>query len=452
MRHFTVLLAAALVAGGCTRDKIIDTDPSSPAGVAKDATVAGPTATGTLSNDDPSSLNALTPDPITKPPFPAAPVSDVAKVVAGNGAFAVDLYRQLAKDPGNLFFSPSSISTALAMTYAGARADTAKQMEKTLRFPFTDAKLHTAYGQLLADLQATDAKGPDFRVANRLFGQQSYAFDKAFLDLETTRYGAPLQLVDFGQTEASRLTINKWVSVQTHDKIPELLAKGVLDDSTRLVLTNAVYFKGAWRDQFDESLTKDAPFSAFGTTKNVPTMHQTLDASYFETKDAQIVDLPYQSSDPSRVFTMTIVLPKPGVDLAQLEAQYDQLDTWTAAMKLAQIDLSLPKFKTTSKFELGDTLTKMGMPNAFDSTTADFSGMTKTERLWIAHVVHQAFIATDENGTEAAAATAVVMDGESAAPQLPTHVFNADHPFSVMIRDRKTGTLLFMGRIVDPVS
>jgi serpin B len=443
----TILLAATLVAGACSRDKIIDSQPPvTTNGVEPHAVGSNTVSSNTVGSND------VVPDPITKPPFPKPATTDVAKVVGGNGAFALDLYRQLTKAPGNVFFSPSSISTALAMTYGGARSDTAKQMEKTLHFPFTDARLHDAYGQLLADLQATDAKGPDFRVANRLFGQKSYAFDKAFLDLESKRYGAPLQLVDFGESEATRLTINKWVSVQTHDKIPDLLAPGVLDGDTRLVLTNAVYFKGAWRDQFDKSMTKDAPFSAFGTTKNVPTMHQTLDASYHETKDAQLLDLPYQSGDPDRVFTMTIVLPKPGVDLAQVEAQYDQLDTWVGSMKHARVDLSLPRFKTTSKFELGDVLSKMGMPLAFDQLKADFSGMTATERLWIAHVVHQAFIATDENGTEAAAATAVVMDGESAAPALPEKVFNADHPFSVMIRDRKTGTLLFMGRIVDPVS
>ncbi|MEO7091693.1 MAG: serpin family protein, partial [Polyangiales bacterium] len=312
----TILLAATLVAGACHRDTIIDSDPL-PIDTAKDASAPTSDAPVKTTAIEPSTV---APDPITKPPFPPASGTDVAKVVSGNGGFALDLYRQLAKEPGNLFFSPSSISTALAMTYAGARGDTAKQMQKTLRFPFTDAKLHEAYGQLLADLQAADPKGPDFRVANRLFGQQSYAFDKAFLELEAQRYGAPLQLVDFAKSEDTRLTINKWVSVQTHDKIPDLVAKGVLSNDTRLVLTNAVYFKGAWVDQFDKSRTTDAPFSAFGATKNVPTMHQALDARYLETKDAQLVELPYASGDPDRVFTMTNVLPRPGVDLAQLEA------------------------------------------------------------------------------------------------------------------------------------
>ena len=428
----TILLAAALSAGACSREPVIH-------------------AVETPSAVDAAKV-AVAPDPIAKPPVPPPATTDVAQVVAGNGAFAFDLYRQVAKQPGNVFFSPASISTALAMTYGGARGDTAKQMEKTLRFPFVDAKLHEGYGQLLADWQAADAKGPEFRVANRLYGQRSYAFDPAFLDLESKRYGAPLELVDFGKSEDARQTINHWVSVQTHDKIPDLLAPGVLDLDTRLVLTNAVYFKGAWLEPFDKSQTTNAPFTIGTTTKSVPTMHQTLQARYFETNDAQMIELPYGSGDPDRVFSMTIVLPKAGIDLAQIEAQLDRLDTWSSSMSYARVELSLPRFSTTSRFELGDALAKMGMPQAFDPQTADFSGMSKSERLWIAHVVHQAFIATDEAGTEAAAATAVVMDGESAVAPQPAHVLNVDHPFSVSIRDRKTGSVLFMGRIVDPVS
>ncbi|MEO7097073.1 MAG: serpin family protein [Polyangiales bacterium] len=391
------------------------------------------------------------------PPPPKAKLAPMpAGFVSSNDAFATDLYRELAKKDGNLFFSPASISTALAMTYAGAKGTTATQMAKALHFDLPAASLHPAFGALLARLDSSGPKLPELKVANRLWGNKggdkATKFEGPFLKTTNDDYGAKLEMLDFVKaTEPSRKTINDWVTAQTKGKINDLLPAGTITMSTRLVLTNAIYFKGKWVDEFEKTATKDAPFTlAAGTTKKVPLMHQTLHARYAENADAQLVELPYVSADPDHAVTMIVLLPRPAVGLAKLEAKLDakQLSTWVGALGGREVDLTIPRFKTTSSFELSKTLSTLGMPIAFDDK-ADFTGITKEEPVWISAVVHKAFVDVNEEGTEAAAATGVVVStGE--AVSVPPAVFRADRPFVFLLRDVSTGSILFMGRVADP--
>jgi len=396
------------------------------------------------------SAGAMKATPSAPPPLPPVP----AAFVESNDAFASDLYQRLAKDPGNVFFSPASVSTALAMTYAGAKGDTAKEMAKTLHFDLASKDLHEAFGSLLRRLDSPGGKDPELRVANRLFGQDGMPLEKPFTDLTKDRYQADLGVVDFVKaTEAARKTINLWVEGKTNAKIKDLLREGSLTSDTRLVLANAIYFKGNWVSKFDKKETKDDPFTLSpGKTKKTPMMHQTLDAPYAETGDAQVLTLPYQSATADHAMSMVIVLPKSVDGLSKIEGAMTgkQLASWAKQGSSSHVVVSMPKFKTTYTSEMGETLKKMGMPAAFDGAKADFSGMTKAAHLHIDRVVHKAFVDVNEEGTEAAAATAVVMADEGAAVPLPPKTFKADHPFLFMIRDDKTGSILFLGRVADP--
>jgi len=384
---------------------------------------------------------------------PRASKADVASVVEGNSAFAFDLYAKLKTAKGNLIFSPCSISTALAMTYAGARGDTAAEMEKTLRFALGQDALHPAMADLVDDL---NARGGDegkaayeLVVANRLWGQSGYNFLAPFLELNRTYYGAGLELVDFARaTEAARKKINAWVEDQTRDKIRELLKPGVLNALTRLVLTNAIYFKGNWASEFKKERTADAPFHVTPEkTVDAPMMRQTEKFGYAETGDVQVLDMPYVGDDLS----MTILLPKKADSLGDVEASLSaaQLKTWIARLREEKVAVFLPRFKVEFGLGLSETLKAMGMPLAF-SNAADFSGMDGTRDLYITAVIHKAFVEVNEEGTEAAAATGVVV-GLKSAPMKPL-VFRADRPFVFLIRDRATGSVLFIGRVTDPTA
>ncbi len=389
------------------------------------------------------------PAPVAKP-LTALP----AAFVVSNDGFASDLYAQLGKKPGNVFVSPSSISTALAMTYGGAKGATAKEMAKAMHFDLPTSDLHDAFHSLLARLDSTGGKNPELRIANRLFGQKGMTWETPFIELTKKDYGADLGIVDYLKAnEAARLTINGWVEGKTNSKITELLKPGTIDEMTRLVLTNAIYFKGNWASRFKKGDTKDEPFAlSAAKSKKVPTMHQLLETRYGETSDAQVISLPYQSADPDHAMSMVIILPKKADGLAALEKDFTakKLETYATSTTLNEVTLSLPKFKITYDVELSDTLRKMGMNMAFSEGLADFSGMTKEAHLYISKVVHKAFVDVDEEGTEAAAATAVVMNDESAAVPPPPKTFKADHPFAFMIRDDKTGSILFMGRVTEP--
>lgn len=377
--------------------------------------------------------------------------ADRAAVVEGNNAFATALYARLRGQSGNLFFSPESVSIALAMTYAGARGETAAQMAETLHFTLSPDKLHPAMGALLNDLNAAHT-GYQLRVANALWAQQGYTFLGSFLDLMKSDYGANFNQVDFkGATEAARSAIDQWVEQKTEDKIKDLIPPGALDRETRLVLANAIYFKGDWETQFDRAQTKDEDFhlSASQTVK-APLMHREGGFNYFNGSTFQALEIPYKSRDLS----MIVLLPNAIDGLPALEGSMtsDGVKQWLGQLRpVPKVVLTLPRFKMTRQFSLANTLAAMGMPMAFDHHPQDFTGMTAKPELYISDVVHKAFVDVNEEGTEAAAATGVIVTRALAVqrPQPPI-VFRADHPFVFLIRDNRSGGILFMGRVADP--
>lgn len=379
--------------------------------------------------------------------------SEVSTIVQGNTAFACDLYRQLSNSDRNLFFSPYSISNALAMTYAGARGQTAAEMARVLHFQLEPNLLHPAFAELIATLEPENAPAYQLAIANRLWGQKNYGFLPEFLNLTQRYYGAPLQEVDFlNATEEARLTINAWVEQQTHNKILDLLPEGVLKSSTALVLTNAIYFKGNWLYPFDASSTQNQPFYlSSGEQIEVPTMHQMEYWNFADLDSLQVLELPYEGESLS----MVILLPEQIDGLADLEQQLtpENLQTWLSSARDlpmmydgGPVSVWLPRFKLTSEFELKDTLSAMGMPQAFNDSS-DFSGMNGQTDLAISKVIHKAFVDVNEQGTEAAAATAVV-----AATRGGSQMFRVDRPFMFLICDRDSGSILFLGRVVNPLN
>lgn len=376
-------------------------------------------------------------------------VADAAlsELAAGNTAFALDLYQAIQGQDGNLFYSPYSISLALAMTYAGARGETERQMADTLHFALPQEQLHPAFNAL--DLQLTQQdQGEDafkLKVANSLWGQKDFAFRPEFLDLLAENYGAGLRLVDFmdeSAREQARLTINKWVEEQTEDKIKELLKQGILTQDTRLVLANAIYFKAEWEQPFLNG-TKEEPFTLLdGTQVTAPTMSRRAMTRYAGGEDYQAVEIAYKGGRMS----MVVFLPAPG-QFEAFEASLDaeRINAILQGLKQEDIRLFMPKFKYEAELSLAQTLADRGMPDAFDPLQADFSGMTGKRNLFIKHVEHKAFVAVDELGTEAAAATGIVSEIVS----MPIEV-RVDRPFIFLIRDGETGAILFVGRVVDP--
>jgi serpin B len=373
---------------------------------------------------------------------------DLQTVVKGNSAFGFDLYQELKGEKGNLFFSPYSISTALAMTYAGARGQTKKEMAEVLHFSLEQEPLHSSFSKLQSELNAIQDKGHvKVSIANSLWAQEGYHFLDTFFNLNKKYYGAGLNFVDFArETEATRKTINIWVEDKTQQKIKELIKQGMIDSLTTLVLCNAIYFKGDWLSQFDKTRTMDADFyiSPDNAIK-VPMMSQKSKFKFGDFGNFNAIELPYEGNDLS----MIVLLPKEIDGLAELERNLtnDNVGNWIDKLSnsyKSEILVSLPKFKTTSEFELAAALAEMGMPHAFAG--ADFSGMTGKKDLFISKVIHKAFVDVNEEGTEAAAATAVVMERGVSR----TLLFRADHPFVFLIRENKTGSILFIGRIVDP--
>ena len=374
--------------------------------------------------------------------------TDLATVVAGNNQFAFELYAQLAQEKGNLFLSPSSISTALAMTYAGARGQTAQEMARTLHFTLESARLNPAFAALLRQWKGEgQSRGYQLSVANALWGQQSFGFLPDFLNLIRKDYGAGLVEVDFlNDTELARKTINEWVEQQTQSKIKDLIQRGVLDRDSKLVLTNAVYFKGNWAAQFDKKLTKDQDFYLTAEDKiKTALMHRTGQYKYADAGTFQALELPYQGSELS----MLLLLPKQVDGLGALEKTLSasELSGLLARLHEQEVAVVLPRFQMTRAFRLNDVLAALDMPLAFDPAKADFTGMTESAPLFISAVVHKAFVDVNEEGTEAAAATGVVMAGR-ALPRVES--FRADHPFVFLIRDNRSGSILFLGRVTDP--
>jgi serpin B len=378
--------------------------------------------------------------------------SEQALLVEGNSAFAFELYQALREQEGNLFYSPHSISVALAMTYAGARGETAQQMADTLQFLLEQERLHPAFNWLDIELasrgegtQGKDDEGFSLNIVNAIWGQKDYGFLPAFLDVLAENYGAGLRILDFAnETEKSRLIINDWVSDQTEQRIKDLIPREVLTSGTRLVLTNAIYFNAAWEYPFDEDVTADGTFYLLDDGQViVPMMKQTESFGYTDGEGYQAVELQYDG----RELSMVILLPEAGNFQAFEEGlQAQKISDIISGLQSTGVALTMPKFEFDSEFSLKDTLAGMGMPIAF-SGAADFSGMTGSPDLYIDAVLHKAFVAVDEAGTEAAAATAVIMREEAPDQQAEVTI---NRPFIFLIRDIETGAILFVGRVMNP--
>jgi serpin B len=375
--------------------------------------------------------------------------ADVRTLVQGNNAFALDLFARLRNQEGNLFYSPYSISTALAMTSAGARGATAEQMAQVLHFSLDARRLHPAFAELIRAINGHGLpRDYQLNVAQSLWGDASLAVQPDFANLIHSNYGARLRLTDFRRlSEEARRQINHWVEERTNDKIKELLHRNDIDSLTRMVLVNAIYFKAAWQHPFQEKATqKDAVFHVAGKQLKTAMMRQTGEFNYAEGEGFQALELPYEGGDLS----MVVLLPREKDGLGKLEQSLTaaKLDSHLAQLKSRRVQVGLPRFKLKARFDLSEVLQAMGMPLAFTSA-ADFSGISTTQKLMISKVIHQAFVDVNEGGTEAAAATAVVMREAAPPPETPVP-FQADHPFLFLLRDRNTGSILFLGRVTDP--
>ncbi|GAK58509.1 proteinase inhibitor I4, serpin [Candidatus Vecturithrix granuli] len=376
----------------------------------------------------------------------------VDQLVEGNNRFALQLYQKLRTPDGNLFFSPYSISSAIAMTYAGARGETATQMAETFHFQLEQDALHLAFANLATQFQNVQESGNVvFKIANALWIQEDFDLLDAFLDVVKEYYQAGLFQVNFQEAyENVRADINAWVAEQTNQKIKDLLAPGTLSNLTRLVLTNAIYFKGDWAAQFDKEETQEESFwlNPEKETKLLM-MHRKDSFKYAEDERIQVLQLPYAGEEIS----MVVLLPRTKDGLVEMETQltFEDLIRWIDQSSLREVEVFLPKFTLTSQFSLSDTLKAMGMCTAF-SEQADFSGMEASKSLSISDVIHKAFVEVNEEGTEVAAATAVIIGVTSVAEPQPIPVFRADHPFLFLIRDNQSGSILFIGKIMNPAS
>ncbi len=382
------------------------------------------------------------------------PPADVTTQAHDDEQFAFDLYAKLAATPGNIFFSPYSISTALGMAYAGAETSTATAMATTMHYEMPADRVQAARNALdlalasRADAGTSEDGGPfKLNVANALWAQRGLALEEPFLDTLAEDYGAGVRVEDFTTAPATAVAdINAWVNTATAGKIPMLLGPSDVTTSTRLVLTNAVYFNGSWKVAFDPTKTEPAPFNELdGSAPSVPFMHGDLETGYAAGTGWQAVEMPYSNQD----LTLTVIVPDAGQESAveaQLSASF--FDSVVAAEQLGIVTLSIPKFSAKTSAHLAAPLVQLGMGPAFTPGVADFSGIDGQNDLFISDVVHQATVTVDEAGTEAAAATAVGIAG-NAAPGLEV-TLTIDRPFFVVLRDRPTGAILFVGRIVAP--
>jgi serpin B len=385
--------------------------------------------------------------------LPVGAARDVQATVSASNQLALDLYQHLGGRAGNLFFSPYSITKTLAMTCAGARGDTAREMAAVLHLGDT-GRQHQAFLELRELLNRSLAGGPfggrpvQLHLAAALWGQRGYHFDRRFRDLLRKCYGAGLEEVDFNVPEEARLRINDWARRQTKDRVRDLFAPGTLAPTTRLVLASAIYFKGDWARSFAKYRTGPGTFWSNGAAVTIPLMSQTSSFGYFEDQQVQGLELPYRGGN----LALVVLLPRARDGLGALEKVLteQQWSAWLARLREREVEVTLPKFSSSSAFVLNDTLMALGMKRAFTPGQADFAGINGgREPLAIATVVHQAFVDVNEDGTEAAAATGAAVGSLSAVrPAGP--VFRADHPFVFAIRDVSTGTILFLGRLARP--
>ncbi|MFO0742934.1 MAG: serpin family protein [Labilithrix sp.] len=407
-------------------------------------------STPTTSLSAPSNTAALTPPPAAETAMP----KDAADLAKGSNDLAFELYGRIRGSAGNLAISPASISSALAMTYGGARGETAAQMKKTMHFPGEPAATMTSWGNTTRALVAP-ARPMKIRMANRLFGEKSYSFEAPYLEAAQTAFGAPIESLDFKHgPDAARAHINGWVEERTEKRIKDLLPATSINGETRLVLVNAIYYLADWEEPFDKTWTKDEPFHTTATTqKNVPTMKRTEHVPLAKTNGARVVELAYKGNQTA----MWIVLPDAVDGLAEVEKGFTgaTLDSWRSKLSVENVRVELPRFEVNPKesLSLAGKLKELGMTDAFEREKANFTGIANPsdprERLFIANVFHKAFVKTDENGTEAAGATAVEMARAGGMPQKPVD-FKVDRPFLFLIVEKSTSLVLFMGRVSDP--
>lgn len=368
------------------------------------------------------------------------------EVVDANNQFALELYTELSKNgKENIFYSPYSISAALAMTYEGAKGETKDEIKSVFHFP-EDSILRPNFAKIYNDINKNE-EDYELRTGNALWVQKDYPFLEDYINIVVKYYGGKASNLDFvKETEKSRQTINSFIEEQTNNKIKDLIPKGVLDYLTRLVLTNAIYFKGTWQWEFNPKNTEEVDFKITPTDiVKVPMMYMKPEKAkfnYADLEDLQILELPYKGEKIS----MLILLPKDNLEDIQ-PLTIEKLKEWKSQMKEETLDeIYLPKFEFDTKYFMKEILSDMGMPTAFEMD-ADFSGMDGTKSLYIKEVIHQAYVKVDEKGTEAAAATGVVMELTSI---MPKNIFRADHPFIFIIQQNDTGNILFLGRVNDP--
>ena len=452
MRRLPALLASVILVAGC-----VGASSPSPLPTQSPVSTPGPTATP-----------SQTPAPTSSAPASAIELarSDLARIAAdpaggiaaadAMNAFGLELYGRVAAKPGNLVLSPASIAIALSMTRAGARGTTADEMDAVLH-DLGSHELADAANALDAALAARSGSFPDktgkdqpvaLRITNVLFPQRDMALEAAFLDAMATRYGAGVWTLDYASDpEAARLAINAWVAEQTEDRIKEILLRGDVTELTRLALANAIYLKAAWLTPFPKKETARGTFSlADGASVQVPLMHLTASLAYGAGGGWRAVEIPYVGNG----LAMTLIVPD---DLATFEASFDAtaFAGIVDSLKRTEVVLTMPTFDTESRLSLAGYLAAIGMPTAFNPEAADFSGMTTEADLYIQKVIHQANITVDEAGTEAAAATVVIMGDTSAdGPESTPVELRVDHPFLFVLRDTQTGAIVFMGRVADP--
>ncbi|MEO0185961.1 MAG: serpin family protein [candidate division WOR-3 bacterium] len=376
---------------------------------------------------------------------------DIQSAVQGNNYFCFNLYKNLSeKETGNIFYSPFSITMAMAMLFEGAKEWVAEEIQDVFRFSSDSKTRQEAFLSLYQQLNKKNAKYK-LSIANALWVQKDYAVLQTYLKTIEKYYDGYARNVDFiGATEQTRQTINKWVEEKTNDKIKDLFPPGSLNPNSRLVITNAIYFKGKWVKQFDKSLTMEEDFWVTEARSIRVPMMKRIDPeavyNYAQTEDMQLLELPYEGDDLS----MIIILPRRH-DLKTIEDRLnsDKFEEWKRLLSETRVEVFLPRFTFKTKYNLTVNLSELGMPNAF-SAHCDFSGIDGTRNLYVQSVVHQAFVDVNEEGTEAAAATGVVVGITSVGPQIP--VFRADHPFIFVIQEKDTGNILFIGKVVEPKS
>jgi serpin B len=391
-----------------------------------------------------------TPQARSDSPGPAEfnPDERTEALVEGGNRFAIDFYKEIRGEPGNLFFSPYSISNAFAMTHAGAQGDTASEMAETFHYPNGTESTNRAFGTLADHLNSMEKSGKiTLRTANALWADEEHPFRGAYLEAVRKHYRASVATADFRtRAEQVRKEVNQWVEKKTENRIRDLLPPGSVTAYTRLVLANAIYFKGIWTHRFDPERTRPAPFyTAGGGTVEVPTMNREGRYHYASGETVELLRIDYGKGGLS----MVIVLPRKKGGLAEVEEglSWAKIDGWMDRLRPVKLNVFLPRFEMKTRFDLVKRLSAMGVRDAFSAQHADFSGMTGRRDLYITTAVHKAFVEVNEEGTEAAAATGISVGVTSVAPP---KAFRADHPFLFFIRDNGSGAVLFMGRLTEP--